>query len=122
MTIDLVDQLVTSLNTLDGIEFARDAWENMAPDQYGVVELTGHNDTLWADNRLEAAMYGVRVTAYVKGGSDEWIGKIQNILEDADMTYTFPNREYLEDIDAVKWVWEGKMLGPIVQVIEDGDA
>ena len=41
VTVNAIDRLVEKLNELDGIEFAKDAWVNKAPENYGVVELTG---------------------------------------------------------------------------------
>ena len=52
VTRDTVDQLVSELNTLDGITWVRDAWENQAPDNYGVVEVNGAPVNMWADNVL----------------------------------------------------------------------
>ena len=49
VTVNAMDKIVTKLNTLEGIEFAKDAWVNEAPANYGVVELSGEARQLWAD-------------------------------------------------------------------------
>ena len=52
VTRDAADILVSKLNEIEGISFVRDAWENKAPDNYGVVELAGAPTSLWADDVL----------------------------------------------------------------------
>ena len=46
VTVDAIDVLLNKLNTIEGIEFVRDAWLNKAPDNYGVVELQGEANQL----------------------------------------------------------------------------
>ena len=48
VTVNAVDKIVAKLNTLEGIEFAKDAWVNKAPENYGVVELSGTARQMWA--------------------------------------------------------------------------
>ena len=120
MTIDLVDQLVTSLNTLTGIEFARDAWENMAPENYGVVELTGQTDAVWADGHMVEQSYAAHITIYVTGGEDTWLKAVQDKLDEADIPYRFPTRNYEYDIGKVSWQWDITLYGQLTRVVEDG--
>ena len=54
VTVDIIGQLVDRLNEIDGIEFVEDAWLNKAPENYGVVELTGEAGNDWADGRKTA--------------------------------------------------------------------
>ena len=72
VTHDAVDELVAKLNTIEGIEFAKDAWVNKAPAVYGVVELSSEARQMWADGHLTDSAWNVIVTAYVSDDSNEW--------------------------------------------------
>ena len=97
--VSAIDKLVDRLNELDGIEFAKDAWVNKAPENYGVVELNGEALQLWGDGRLTDSAWNVVVRAYVKDDSDEYPALIQEKLEALedegmiDLTHT-TNREF----------------------------
>lgn len=118
VTHDAVDELIAKLNELEGIEFAKDAWVNKAPDVYGVVELSGTARQLWADGHLTDSAWNVIVTAYVQDDSSEWPGRIQQkleALEDAgmvDLTHT-NNREFDFATGKVRWQWIVMMFGPL---------
>lgn len=109
-TVDVVDLLVGKLNEIQGIEFVRDAWLNKAPDNYGVVELTGDVAQLWADGHLTDSIWRVIVTLYVKGDDDTWSAKVQAKLEaleedgKADLTHTI-SRDFDMETGKVRWVW-----------------
>lgn len=118
VTHDAVDELIAKLNELEGIEFAKDAWVNKAPDVYGVVELSGTARQLWADGHLTDSAWNVIVTAYVQDDSSEWPARIQQkleALEDAgmvDLTHT-NNREFDFNTGKVRWQWIVMMFGPL---------
>ena len=76
VTVNAIDKIVEKLNTLDGIEFAKDAWVNEAPANYGVVRLSNEARQLWADGHLTDSAWNVIVTAYVQDDSSEWPGRI----------------------------------------------
>lgn len=115
-----LDALLDALNALDGIEFARDAWINDAPDTYGVLELTGENSAVWADDVLQEQAYGLRVTIYVKDDTDEWCERVQNVLEAFDLYYRLNQRDYDYGSDAVMWQWTATMYGPLT-VPDEGE-
>ena len=118
VTHDAIDDLITQLNTISGIEFAKDAWVNKAPEVYGVVELSAEALQLWADGHLTDSAWNVIVTAYVKDGDNDWPGKIQEKLEaledegKVDLTHT-NNREFDYTIGRVRWQWIVIMWGPL---------
>jgi len=118
VTVNAIDRLVEKLNELDGIEFAKDAWVNKAPENYGVVELTGEAAQLWADGHLTDSNWNVRVRAYVQDDSDEYPQKIQEKLEELeaegmiDLTHT-NNREFDYFTGKVLWQWIVIMWGPL---------
>lgn len=116
--VDAIDRLVAELNTLDGIEFARDAWVNEAPDVYGVVELSGTARQLWADGHLLDTAWNVIVTAYVNGADDTWPARLQHKLEELedqgwfDTTHT-NTRTFEYETGKVRWQWILMMYGPL---------
>ena len=112
-TVDSITALVTLLNQIDGLDFVEDAWVEKAPNNYGVVELTGQIGSEYADGKLLDQAFGVRITIYVSGGSHKWIEAVQEKLLAADIGFSMPTREYLNDINKVSWVWNCTVLGPI---------
>lgn len=113
VTVDAADLLVAALNEIEGIDFVRDAWENKAPDNYGVVELAGQSSALWADNRMQEQMFQLTVHLYVKGGSDEWVSKVQAKLDTATDGYSLPLHEFAFDIGKNHWQWTAWIVGPL---------
>ena len=49
VTVDRIAQLLTALNTIDGLDWVEDAWVEKAPANYGVLELTGESMGDYAD-------------------------------------------------------------------------
>ena len=113
-----LDRLVNKLNEIDGVEFVRDAWVNKAPDNYGVVEMSGEVSQLWADGHLTDSIWRVVVTLYVKSDEDTYPDKVQAKLEaleaagHLDFTQTV-SREFVYDIGKVKWTWQVNMYGSL---------
>lgn len=118
VTVNAVDKIVAKLNTLEGIEFAKDAWVNKAPENYGVVQLSSEANQLWADGHLTDSAWNIVVTAYVQDDSDGYPELIQQKLEDLesegmiDLTHT-NNREFDYTTGKVRWQWIVIMYGPL---------
>ena len=113
VTRDAADILVEQLNTIDGIAFVRDAWENKAPDDYGVVEMTEQSNALYADNHMVAQEFQLTVHLYAKDGSNAWISKIQNVLDSYTDGYRMGLHEYLFDIGKNHWQWTVYIIAPL---------
>lgn len=115
---DAVDMLVDALNEIDGIEFTRDAWEDKAPENYGVVELNGESRQLWADGHLIDSIWAVVITLYVSGDADTWPRTVQEKLEELesdgrlDLTYAV-SRVYDYQINKVRWSWTANLAGDL---------
>ena len=116
-TVDKIQQMIDALNTISGIEFTEDAWNEKAPNNYGVVELTGETANDYADGVKIAQAYSVTITMYVNGNSHTWITKVQDVLDSLKVRYTMPTREYLHDIDMVRWIWTARIKRPIVREV-----
>ena len=108
-----IDALVTALSTGTGIHFARDAWEDKAPDEYGVVLFSGQNQAVWADDVMVAQAHRIDVVVYVEGANDAIQKSVQDVLEAQDLSYRLESREYLWDIDRVEWRWIAWLYGSV---------
>lgn len=113
VTRDAADILVDALNTIDGISFVRDAWENKAPDDYGVVEMTGQSNALWADDRMVEQTFSLAVHLYTKDGGNAWIKKVQEKLATACDWYNMPTHEFIYEIGKNHWTWTAYIIGPM---------
>lgn len=122
VTVDAVDSLVTALNTLDGIAFVRDAWENKAPDNYGVVEVSGSPMSLWGDDKLQAQIFQLMVHAYVTGNRDDLVALVQAKLATSTDWYSLVSHEYAYDINKTHWTWSANVIGPLqrTEVVTNG--
>ena len=116
-TVDKIQEMIDALNTISGIEFQEDAWDDKAPSNYGVVELTGETANDYADGVKIAQAYSVTITMYVTGNSHQWITKVQDVLDQLKVRYTMPTREYLQDINQVRWIWTARVRRPIVREV-----
>lgn len=101
-----LDDLITALNTNTNIPFTKDAWVEVdTSSDYGVVTATGAPMALWGDDRIQAQVMYFNVYLYSMDGSDETMTTIQNELDNFDIGYSLPAREYLQDINAIRWTW-----------------
>lgn len=112
---DRIQQIIDALNQIPGIEFAEDAWEEKAPNNYGVVELMGEAGNDYADGKRIAKGYLVEITIYVTGGSHGWIEKVENVLDGLQLPHTLPQREFLFDIKKVSWRWQTRIRKSILR-------
>lgn len=116
-TVDKIQEMIDALNTISGIEFQEDAWDDKAPSNYGVVELTGETANDYADGVKIAQAYSVTITMYVSGNSHQWITRVQDVLDQLKVRYTMPTREYVQTIDKVRWIWTARIRRPIVREV-----
>ena len=80
----------------------------------GAGELrTGESMGDYADGIKIAQRLRVRLTAYVSGGSHHWVAAVQSVLDSLQLVYTLPQREYLQDINKVSWMWEVYIRTPV---------
>ena len=115
-----IDQLIDRLNEIQGIAFTRDAWENVAPEDYGVVELTGQSAAVWADDEMAEQAYSLRITIYVRDGGEQWLEAVQAAMADCDLVYSLPERSFLYDVGKVQWQWTALMYGSLEED-DDGE-
>lgn len=127
ITVDVVDLITSALDQLDGISFARDAWENKAPDQYGVVEMTEEPTQMTADGKVVDEIYRLNVTLYVNGADDTWADKVRQKMELLEATYEWLDigcrmvmHQYEFSIGKVRWAFRLSVPGPLVRTIESG--
>ena len=113
VTRDAADLLVEKLNEIEGIDFVRDAWEDKAPDNYGVVEMAEQAMAQWADDKMVEQAFSLTVHLYATDGSNAWIAKIQEKLAEATDWYSMLPHEYAWDIGKNHWSWTAYIIGPL---------
>lgn len=118
VTVDAIDKLVEKLNTIEGIEFVRDAWVNKAPASYGVVELSGEARQLWADGHLVDSIYRVLIHAYVDGSNDALpatvTAKLEALEDEGVLDTTHTNSQDFDYATGKNhWLWSVNMYGPL---------
>ncbi len=113
---DVVDIILGKLNEME-IEFARDAWENKAPEEYGVVELAEQSAAIYADDIMIDEAWTIRVHLYVKGDDDAWPDKVGEKLRELsgplDLTWRVTGREFAYEVGKVHWTWTVTRWGPL---------
>jgi len=125
--LDVVDLITGKLNELEGIEFARDAWENKAPDQYGVVTLALEPIVQYADGHLIDEINRCTVDMYTEGSSDTWpalvrekLAELEDVNDWLDLSCRLTAREYLFDINKVHWTMQINFAGPVIRTVSAG--
>ena len=124
VTVDVADLITEKLNELNGIEFARDAWQNEAPAQYGVTELAQEPNLIMADGKVIDEIYQMNVTLYVNGADDNWADAVREKTEELeaayewmDISFRMMQRIYLHDIGKVQWTFRLNFSGPLVRTL-----
>lgn len=100
----MMDGLITQLNTT-GVTFVRDAWTNMPTGDYGVCTMVGEPSALWADDTMIAQRMTVTVHLYNKDGTDTNAKAVNEALKGADVMFVLNGREYLQDVNMIRWTW-----------------
>lgn len=118
-TNDAIDALVARLNTIDGIDFVRDAWINKAPEDYGVVEFQGDVAQLWADGHLVDSVWHATVVLYIRGDSDRWPGvvaeKLRELEDEGDIDISARvARRFDIQTGKVAWTWRVSLYGSLI--------
>ena len=108
--MDRIDELVQILNTIEGIQFVRDAWVNKAPENYGVVELV-RSQIQWADGKPINQTFTANIWLYVVGDDDGWGKKIQDKLVENDIGFSMPSRTFDYNVEKVCWQWVVSLYG-----------
>ena len=112
---DLIDLLIDALNDgVPGITFDRDVLDTNRPDDWAAVELTGSEDE-WADGRMvdQVLRCDIWVCLSDRGSGirDEVQAVLRQFNEDHMISWTFPQRNYLYDLDKVIWKWQVRLWG-----------
>lgn len=108
----LPERLASELSRI-GVPFRADAWKNKAPDDYGVVEITGQDSGEWADDGMIDQTFWATITLYVTGNNMKWPRLVQARLAKMDAGYKLTERQWLPDIQRTAWTWRASFYAPI---------
>jgi hypothetical protein len=112
---DLIDLLIDALNDgVPGITFDRDVLDTNRPDDWAAVELTGSEDE-WADGRMVDQVLRCDIWVCLSDRGSAILDEVQTVLrqfnEDHMISWSFPQRNYLYDLDKVIWKWQVRLWG-----------
>lgn len=115
---DLIDDLIDDLNDgVSGITFDRDVLETDRPDDWGAVELSGQDDSEWADGKLIDQVLTVDVWVCLSDRGSWPKRQVQAVLKafctEICAGWRFVNRAYLYDLGKVMWHWIITIDGPL---------
>ena len=121
---DLIDQLIDQLNDgVPDVTFERDVLETDRPDDWGAVELTGEDDSEWADGTMTDQVLAVDVWVCVTGRGSRIKRKVQAVLRafgtENDAGWKLMSRNYVYDLDKVIWRWRVTMWAPLEEDEEE---
>lgn len=112
-----MDEILVALNAAlntgeNPIPWAKDAWVDVdVTKSYGVVTMESAPNALWADDEQIAVIYNVFVYLYSVGGRDESErDRVNNVLASLDVSYALPAREYVNDLNAIRYTWRVQVV------------
>jgi len=124
VTIDIVDLITAKLDEMEGISVTRDAWENEAPEQYGVIEMDEEPMQISADGHVIDENYRLTLTLYVNGSSDAWAGNVREKLDELESAYEWLDigcrmimHQFVFSIGKVRWAFRLTVPGPLIRTV-----
>lgn len=121
---DLIDQLIDQLNDgVPDVTFERDVLETDRPEDWGAVELTGEDDSEWADGILIDQVLAADIWVCVTGRGSRIKRRVQAVLRkfgtENDAGWKLISRNYIYDLDKVVWRWRVSLWAPLGE--DDGE-
>lgn len=121
---DLIDQLIDQLNDgVPDVTFERDVLETDRPEDWGAVELTGEDDSEWADGTMIDQVLAADIWVCVTGRGSRIKRKVQAVLRnfgaENDAGWKLISRNYIYDLDKVVWRWRVSLWAPLDE--DDGE-
>ena len=124
VTIDIVDLITAKLDEMEGISVTRDAWENEAPEQYGVIEMDEEPMQISADGHVIDENYRLTLTLYVNGSSDTWADNVREKLDELESAYEWLDigcrmimHQFVFSIGKVRWAFRLTVPGPLIRTV-----
>ena len=124
VTIDIVDLSTAKLDEMEGISVTRDAWENEAPEQYGVIEMDEEPMQISADGHVIDENYRLTLTLYVNGSSDAWADNVREKLDGLESAYEWLDigcrmimHQFVFSIGKVRWAFRLTVPGPLIRTV-----
>lgn len=121
---DLIDQLIDQLNDgVPDVTFERDVLETDRPEDWGAVELTGEDDSEWADGTMIDQVLAADIWVCVTGRGSRIKRRVQAVLRqfgaENDAGWKLISRNYIYDLDKVVWRWRVSLWAPLDE--DDGE-
>ena len=121
---DLIDRLIDQLNDgVPDVTFERDVLETDRPEDWGAVELTGEDDSEWADGTMIDQVLAADIWVCVTGRGSRIKRRVQAVLRnfgaENDAGWKLISRNYIYDLDKVVWRWRVSLWAPLDE--DDGE-
>ena len=117
---DLIDDLIDALNDgVDGVIFDRDVLDTDRPEDWAAVELTGQDDSEWADGQLIEQVLTADIWVCVSSRGSQVKRDVQTVLKafgrSHDMGWQLKSRNWLYDLNKVMWRWIVEIYAPLAE-------
>jgi hypothetical protein len=91
-----------------GIPFAETAWKKAPGGSYGVIDLDGQADAVWADNSMKAQAIEGTVDLFTRGSGEATAKSVQKALNECGVSWQLNSIQYEEDtgLRHFEWVWQ----------------
>ncbi len=124
---DLIDALIDALNDgVPDVTFDRDVLDTNRPEDWAAVELTGQDESLWADGHLIDQSLTIDIWVCVSDRGSGVKREVQDVLKDFcaewHIGWKLVSRNYLYDLDKVMWRWNVSIEGPLTYPEQDDPA
>lgn len=122
---DLIDDLIDELNDgVDGVTFDRDLLDTDVPEDWGAVELSGQDDSEWADGHLIEQELSADVWVCLSSRGSKVKRQVQAVLARFSTQtgggWRLIARAWLYDLNKVMWHWSVTMFAPLADDEPDG--
>lgn len=88
-----------------GIPFAETAWKKAPAGSYGVVDLDGQADAVWADNRMKAQAIEGTVDLFTRGSGEDAAKAVQSAMGECGVSWRLNSIQYEEDTGLRHFEW-----------------
>lgn len=117
---DQIDELIADLNDgVEGVTFDRDVLETDRPEDWGAVELSGQDDSEWADGTLIDQALTADVWVCLSDRGSRVKRQVQAVLTaycgERQAGWRLVNRAWLYDLNKVMWHWSVSIDGPLAE-------
>jgi hypothetical protein len=88
-----------------GIPFAETAWKKAPRSDYGVIDIDGQAEAMWADNRMKTQAIEGTVDLFTHGAGESAAKNIQTALDTCGVSWQLNSIQYESDTGLRHFEW-----------------